>query len=373
MRSEKLSVGRLRLATTATALVLASPATSLSSEPVALGETSTAAASHTQRPVHNPSSPRWELSLDERWFQADRHYIGDVRQIYREREHTQTINDINIFGLELAHPLSARARVTFTIPFLVASRSQVLTNQSGSPIDRFATQSAGLRDVRIITDFWLRDPREVPLWNVSIGSGVVIPTGNDSVHDVFEILDPATGQIRARQQPVDTSIQPGSGGWGFPLRFSAYAQASSRWKAYLDGTYIITPQDTNGVATYLPNPYEAVISIPDSYVARAGAEYKTPVAGAVISLGARMEGTPVHDLVGSSDGFRRPGYVVSAEPGISVTLGGSSLSVKIPVSVYSNRLRSLADERWSDATGRYIWGDAIYPAFSIITRVSTHW
>jgi hypothetical protein len=373
MRSGKPSLGRLRLASTSAALALAWSANSLCSEPAGPQETSPAAAHPHAKPLHKPPTARLDVSLDHRWFQADRHYIGDVRQSYRERARTQTINNVHLFDLELAYPLSARSRMTLTIPFLVASRSQVLNNQGGSAIDRFATDAAGLRDIRIVTDFWLRDPRGAPQWNVAIGSGVVIPTGNDSVRDDFEIFDLATRQIRARQQPVDTSIQPGSGGWGFPLKFAAFAQTLGGWRGYFDGTYIITPKDTNGVATYLPNPYEAVISIPDSYAARMGAEYRTPIPGTTISLGARMEGTPVHDLVGRSDGFRRPGYLVFMEPGVSVKLRDSSLSIKIPVNVYSNRLRSVADERWSDATGRYIWGDAIYPGISIITKISTHW
>ena len=46
-----------------------------------------------------------------------------------------------------------------------------------------------------------------------------------------------------------------------------------------------------------------------SYMARVGVEYATPLrlaSSLTLSLGARIEGVPVHDLVGSSNGFRRP-------------------------------------------------------------------
>jgi hypothetical protein len=50
-----------------------------------------------------------------------------------------------------------------------------------------------------------------------------------------------------------------------------------------------------------------------------------------ISLGARVDGIPRHDLMGSSDGFRRPGYIIFVDPGITLTRGASSVTVNTPV------------------------------------------
>jgi hypothetical protein len=327
---------------------------------------------HTPRA--RPASSRWQVALAYRHFQARHHFIGDVRQTYREREGSQTINEINLFDLGITYAFSSRLRATLTIPFADDSRSQVVRSPSGAILDRFATSSSGLRDVRFLGDLWLRDPGTQPAWNVSLGTGLLVPTGDDAVRDVFEIYDRASGRLVTRQQPVDTSIQLGSGGWGIILRSSAYAVFSPPSRAYFDATYVVTPQDTNGVATFLPNPYERVISIADSYLARTGIEYKPALPIAVTaSLGLRFEGVPVHDLIGRSDGFRRPGYILSVEPGVSVPLGAWSVNMLAPVAVYRNRLQSVADKELTAATGVYTHGDAIYQDFSLIVSVSMRW
>ncbi len=41
----------------------------------------------------------------------------------------------------------------------------------------------------------------------------------------------------------------------------------------------------------------------------------------VLSLAARMEGIPVYDVFGGNAAYRRPGYVVAAEPGVTYRAG----------------------------------------------------
>jgi len=52
-----------------------------------------------------------------------------------------------------------------------------------------------------------------------------------------------------------------------------------------------------------------------------------------VSLGARIDGIPYHDLIGKSDGFRRPGYVVFVDPGVSIERGRSTFTFSTPVRV----------------------------------------
>ena len=121
----------------------------------------------------------------------------------------------------------------------------------------------------------------------------------------------------AQEKTVDQSIQPGTGGWGIILELYAYQQIIPRLNAYVNGAYTITPEEKNGVPTFRSNPFEAEMSIADSYLGRAGFEYLLwPKYGLSFSLGGRVEGVPVRDLVGGSEGFRRPGYAISIEPGI---------------------------------------------------------
>lgn len=97
------------------------------------------------------------------------------------------------------------------------------------------------------------------------------------------------------------------------------------------------------------------MSVPDQYVLRTGASF-SPRAwrGLSLSIGGRLEGVPPDDLVGPSDGFRRPGYGISVEPGIAFTRGKNSFAVLTPIALYRERQQSKQDgevepERHGDA------------------------
>ncbi|MBP6185164.1 MAG: hypothetical protein KA479_09500, partial [Saprospiraceae bacterium] len=61
-------------------------------------------------------------------------------------------------------------------------------------------------------------------------------------------------------------------------------------------------------------------------------------------LGSRLEGIPATDLVGESEGFRRPGYIVSVEPGINVQYKRLALNLHVPIALERNRIRSTSDK-----------------------------
>jgi thiol-disulfide isomerase/thioredoxin len=107
------------------------------------------------------------------------------------------------------------------------------------------------------------------------------------------------------------------------------------------------------------------MSVPDAYLARAGTYYAVPrVPWLAIGAGARLEGVPTRDLIGDSDGFRRPGYTLSIEPGATVSSGSWVFSVAVPIAMLRNRLASVPDQR--DGTH----GDASFADFSILASVT---
>src|SRR5437016_3646458 len=60
-----------------------------------------------------------------------------------------------------------------------------------------------------------------------------------------------------------------------------------------------------------------------------------------VSLGGRIDGLPVHDLLGGGDnGFRQPGYVIFVDPGVAVTRGREAFTLSVPVRVHANRQRN---------------------------------
>jgi hypothetical protein len=71
----------------------------------------------------------------------------------------------------------------------------------------------------------------------------------------------------------------------------------------------------------------------------------------VAALGARLDGIPIHDLIGGSDGFRRPAIMGSVEPSISITRGDDTYSVTVPVRAYYNFRKGLVDRRLGTSGG----------------------
>ena len=55
------------------------------------------------------------------------------------------------------------------------------------------------------------------------------------------------------------------------------------------------------------------------------------------SIAWRAEGLRRYDLIGRSDGFRRPGVEMFVEPGVTYSSGRNSISVNVPIAFYRNR------------------------------------
>jgi hypothetical protein len=100
-------------------------------------------------------------------------------------------------------------------------------------------------------------------------------------------------------------------------------------------------------------------------MARIGAAYSAITHGMAFSLGGRVEGIPSTDLIGSSAGFRRPGYVISAEPGVIYAVKKWNFSLTVPIALERNRIQSYSDKQRTESTGNYTIGDAAFADYSI--------
>jgi hypothetical protein len=311
----------------------------------------------------------WDFSVSYRWFQSDRHYVGITEQKQRAAAGDQVINRSNFTDLTLNYAATSRFNVEVTVPFVAHDRSQVVKNSSGVILDRFHTQATGLADISVVGNYWLFNPIFHTKGNVQFGAGLSLPTGKDNVSDTFETYDKASGKIVGVQHAVDQSIQPGSGGYGIILSLYGYRTLGAGFTGFASGQYTITPQDTNGVLT--SNTGTTVMSIPDTYLLRLGVEYAVaPVQGLSLSLGLRDEGVAVYDLVGHSNGFRRPGYSMDIEPGIIYNHNRWAVRFYIPYAIQRDRLQSVPDKQKTRATGVYSQGDAAFADYEIITSVN---
>src|SRR3712207_5452010 len=116
---------------------------------------------------------------------------------------------------------------------------------------------------------WVLDPgrEDRPRQNIAFGFGVKLPTGNEGVTDV----------VNGQTVVVDQSIQLGDGGFGFTLSTDMYKRL---WRTtlYGSGIYLFNPRNTNGVRTGRGRASEAIMSVADQYLARAGVIVPIPKA-----------------------------------------------------------------------------------------------
>lgn len=357
---------------------------------------------HAGLHIDENSTTRWQATLGYRWLHSDRHFVGTEEHPDRQEEGSQVINDLNTVDFGLTYNVNQRLSFTLSVPYVDNNRSSRIAFQ-GQNVGRSHIQASGLGDIRLSANWWLWDPAghpgepapaeptgkgKVPVahapvatgrrGNIRVSIGIDAPTGDKDAMDNRSVYNPVTGQIEKdpNLRIVDQSIQPGDGGWGIPLDLYGYYHFTDRLTGYVQGSYLITPEEDNGVLTGRgnindpTNNFESIMSIGDTFMARFGVEYALlPQQGVSVSLGLRTEGQPVYDLIGGSEDFRRPGMNIAVEPGITWMKNGWSASLSVPIVFYNERFQSVADKQRTAATGNLRHGDAAFADYYIMMSV----
>lgn len=319
----------------------------------------------------NENKEGWLFSTGERYFKSFRHFSGTEENKDRLAQNTEVINHTFITDLALTRVVNNRWSFMIDAPVISNARSSLyehgLVNGSYVKKERHSTHSFGLGDVRLAAYRWMFDPSKHLKGNVQLGLGIKLPTGDYDYKDYWYNVGPnGTKELRT----VDQSIQLGDGGTGFTVEANTFYNLSRNFTFYGNFYYLINPREQNGVRTYretlspaLAN--EAIMSVPDQYMARAGLNYAFDhVHGLSIAAGARIEGIPVHDLIGGSGDFRRPGYVLSVEPSVNYMVKTTTFFVSVPVALIRDRLQSVTDKENSVKTGKFVRGDAAFANYS---------
>jgi len=306
------------------------------------------------------SAAKWQLTVNNRYYKSFRHYVGTAYQKQRETLGNEVINYAYTMDLALYRMIDPRWSIMLDLPISANTRSQTY-NQSGV-YHRFSTHDFGAGDIRLAVYRWLLDPTKMPKGNIQIGLGIKLATGAYDYQDWFKTSD--STKVFG---PVDQSIQLGDGGTGITFEFNAFYNFSHRVGVYGNFFYLSNPRDQNGVsntrnqtptATQLANT-SYVMSVPDQMLIRVGvtAQFNKLTA----SVGFRDDCLPVRDLIGQSNGFRRPGYILSVEPGLSYVLSSKvSLYSYVPVAFVRNRTQSVPDKITTALTGKFTQGDAAF-------------
>jgi hypothetical protein len=329
---------------------------------------------------------QWLVGIGYRFFKSDRHFVGgresrNAQGLSRFQQGNEVINYSSFIDASVTYQITPRYSATLTLPFVAHVRSAPYEH-SGVRRD---TSSGGIGDLRLTMGAWLWNPADMPKGNIQLSLGLKAPTGDYGADDIFyqdQNPSPSITDIRPVRRNVDQSIQPGDGGWGVSFEMNAYREFFPRWIGYAQAFYLFNPQNVNGstspTARRDAGPDVLVgtnvvaldngMSITDQYMVRAGVTFVISRKHAVaFSFGGRMEGIPVEDLNGNAgdrEGFRRPGYAIAVEPGLSWMPGRWNVSLTAPILIEANRERSYWDER----KGRH--GDAAFADYLLTFAVS---
>jgi hypothetical protein len=281
-----------------------------------------------------------QLTFGYRGYESTEHFQG--RDPFPDLDPNGPINKQHAATGEITFGLTPRWNLSMSAPWY---NNGFAVRRAGpaSPSPYFQdTPVSGFGDVGVRARYWLFST-DNPVTNVGVSAGVKFPTGSAN----------RAGSVGGRTVPADVSIQLGDKAWGVTSGVSAFHDFS-RLSLYGTAHYLFIPRNTTGVPTFfgsLTNPNNSTInSAADQFSSQLGGAYVVRRGWPVPSLAYRVEGVPIDDVFGKSDGFRRPGMIGFVEPGINMQLAGNLLSFSVAIRQYVNIKDSPASARREDAT-----------------------
>jgi hypothetical protein len=298
------------------------------------------------------AAKQWQAQISFQYANTNDWFVGDQRVLHPNPNGptlygTTPVRKVNIYDLDVLYGVTNRLSLDLTLPFLAGSVEIVL----GTPASHqaYTWKAGGLGDVALQAEYWLNDTTKPSRVQGSVGIGIKAPTGSDTVTGTF---------VGGAVAPIDEGAQLGNGGWELLLRAQGTAVIAGPFWAYASGYYGLSLTETSNVHQYNPDGSPGVLrGVPDTYSGRLGAAYVLPFfEGLALSAGGRINGVTTKDVIGGADLYwRRPGYEVYVEPGLSWTLGATIASVSVPIRVYQNKLDSPLDV----SLGRHVGSDFV--------------
>jgi hypothetical protein len=287
------------------------------------------------------SAKSWQLTLAYRRLLSNEFFVGTKESSASAPGGQSPVIKIHTFVADVAYSIDDRVRLRLSVPLSTGSISRVWPDKTVR-----AQNATGIGDASLIGEAWILEPRTHRGGNVSVGLGVKAPTGSHTIASQFYA---AGGPVAF---PADQTIEPGDGGWALLLESQAFRQITERTFAYAAGSYMVSPKAHSDVQS-APNS-GTYWSVPDVYSARVGGAFDVlPDQGVSVSLGARADGIPIHDLIGGGDEttLKRTAYVLYADPGFSLVHGRGTFTLSVPYRVAVNRKKSLFEQRTNGLNG----------------------
>ncbi len=301
---------------------------------------------------------KWVVNINTRYFTSYKNYRGT--EYIEQAPEDRRINHIFVSDVAVTRMFDNGWSLSIDLPYTSASRSSYGEHDSHDPTKTIhTTHATGLSDIRLAVYKWMWDVTTYHKGNVQLGLGVKLPTGNYHAEDYFykNYQDPTKTVVA----PVNLSTQLGDGGTGFTVEVNSFYTLTKSISLYGNFFYLISPKDQNGVSTLwgetlataeTPGDTVAynnavisgqnVMSVPDAFTFRLGANYTRNRF--IYSLGFRMEGQPVHDLIGGDNGLRRSGSIISVEPGVNYSIKNSMIFAYVPIAIHKNSKQIAPDQ-----------------------------
>ena len=320
-----------------------------------LGKDALPASNGSMKAAVPDAPPRWEnnltVDIGYRVFNSNKYFQGST-EIARP---TAVENHQNIFDVGVEYRLSPRWSLIGDVPVFNGSRDQIYP-----PTGIFRVSGVG--DITAGVQEWIFRPPTENGGNISWNAQLKIPSGKDNVTGA------ATLKGQTVQATADPSLQPGDGTWGFSVGTQAYKMLWHSASLYAQGNYLFSPADTNGVNSFRSQPGQGIDSATDQYLYRGGISQRVPkIRRLAFTAGVRGEGVPGRDLLGKSDGFRRPGYIFSFDPGLMFNYKRDTLTVNGPWAIYRDRPPSVPEIQYNITNGDAFFGD-----YTVIANWSHH-
>jgi len=293
------------------------------------------------------STSDWQLNITNRYFKSFRDYRGTSELKFP----ADSINTVRSFSTEFSISRFFRNgwSLSLNIPVSINSRESKLEHGGiANPFHK--THSFGINDIRFTVYKWLLPPTVKEKFNLQLGVGIKLPTGDYQYQDYFYRKEDS-----AVLAPVNPSIQLGDGGTGIIAELNSFYKVNNQVVLYANLFYLSNPRDINGTSVLLgripttPGQISQlkagafINSVPDQYSLRTGVFYN--LDNISISLGIRDEGTPVYDLIGKSNGGRRAGHNLSVEPGLIFKLKKASIYTYVPLIVSRKIKQTVTDKK----------------------------
>lgn len=298
----------------------------------------------------------WQININNRYFKAYRDYKGKVDQ----KTPPQNENIIKSYSMDIGVTRLLPNGWSLDLSFPISANSRNTDLEHGGPnTTRYTTRAFGMGDLQFVINKWLLKPSEKQRGNIQLGLGIKFPTGDFKKQGYFYRND--TTKILSLLNP---SIQLGDGGTGIITELNTFYFLDSKKNISLYGNfyYLINPTDINGTQYTQGRPQVPLnilvgaydVSVPDVYSLRAGINYN--LKDWAFSAGLRDEGAPIRDLFGQSNGIRRAGYTLSAEPGIIYKFKSATIYLYVPFLLSHEIKQNLLDKAIQEKTGVYTLG-----------------